>query len=154
MDGPVGEKAVLRLAWAPTVEKEPFPTFQTEDISHHLPFLQIMPPPPLLISSLYINGSLPSKESKEGNIGMKSCFSETRAKEDMENSVGQGEQNRGSRNGADRVQIIHSQVRRIKQEVDKIEDQSLPQMLETRPVLRELSRSPLGRVDRAISVGD
>ncbi|XP_008775453.1 uncharacterized protein LOC103695812 [Phoenix dactylifera] len=87
---------------------------------------------------------------------MKGCFSETGAKEDMEKSMPEGEHNRGSRNGAEVP--IHSQVRRIKKEVEKIEDQSLLQMLETRPVLRELSRqlsrSPLGRVDRAISVGD
>lgn len=85
---------------------------------------------------------------------MRSCFSDSRDKEDMGKSMPEGEQYRGSRNGADHIQIIHSQVRRIKQ----IEDRSLPQMLETRPLLRELSRqlsrSPLGRVDRAISVGD
>ncbi|XP_043703900.1 uncharacterized protein LOC122653991 isoform X2 [Telopea speciosissima] len=52
---------------------------------------------------------------------------------------------------------IHSQVRKIKQEYEKIKDSSPPQ-LEIRPVLREitrqLSRSPLGRVRQPISVGD
>ncbi|XP_010271342.1 PREDICTED: uncharacterized protein LOC104607400 [Nelumbo nucifera] len=52
---------------------------------------------------------------------------------------------------------VHSQVRKIKQEYENIKD-PYPQKLEIRPVLREitrqLSRSPLGRVGRAISVGD
>nr|DAD35763.1 TPA_asm: hypothetical protein HUJ06_006403 [Nelumbo nucifera] len=52
---------------------------------------------------------------------------------------------------------VHSQVRKIKQEYQNIKD-PYPQQLEIRPVLREITRhlspSPLGRVGRAISVGD
>ncbi|XP_077236038.1 uncharacterized protein LOC143877721 [Tasmannia lanceolata] len=52
---------------------------------------------------------------------------------------------------------IHSQVRKIKQEDEKIKDPSPPQA-KIRPVFREitrqLSRSPLGLASRPISVGD
>ncbi|KAF8389956.1 hypothetical protein HHK36_024476 [Tetracentron sinense] len=58
---------------------------------------------------------------------------------------------------------IHSQVRKIKQEYEKIKDSSSPQP-EMRPVLAEItrqlsrsrsrSRSPLGLAGRPISVGD
>ncbi|KAK7291365.1 hypothetical protein RIF29_06441 [Crotalaria pallida] len=53
--------------------------------------------------------------------------------------------------------LIHSQVRRIKQESEKILDWS-PNQPEIRPVLREISRqisrSPLGISGRPISVGE
>ncbi|KAL6178261.1 hypothetical protein ACLB2K_049780 [Fragaria x ananassa] len=56
---------------------------------------------------------------------------------------------------------VHSQVRKIKQESEKVIDR-LPGKPEMRPVLREinvtttrqLSRSPLGISRRPISVGD
>ena len=52
---------------------------------------------------------------------------------------------------------IHSQVRKIKQESEKIVDW-LPGKPERRPVLREItrqiSRSPLGISGQPISVGD
>lgn len=53
---------------------------------------------------------------------------------------------------------VHSQVRKIKQESNKIMDWS-PGQPEMRPALREiarqqLSRSPLGLAGRPISVGD
>lgn len=61
-----------------------------------------------------------------------------------------------------RQPVVHSRVRKIKQEDEKIKDQlQLPPAFETRrrPVFRDLARqqlsqSPLGRVGRAISVGD
>ncbi|GLU12854.1 hypothetical protein SLE2022_295120 [Rubroshorea leprosula] len=52
---------------------------------------------------------------------------------------------------------VHSQVKKIKQESEKIEDRTSP---EKRPELREttakqqLARSPLGLSCRPISVGD
>ena len=53
---------------------------------------------------------------------------------------------------------IHSQVRRIMQEDEKIKDQLQPRVLETRPIFRDLtrqlSRSPLGQAGRAIAVGE
>lgn len=53
--------------------------------------------------------------------------------------------------------LIHNQIRKIKQESEKIIDWS-PGQLEIRPVLREisrqLSRSPLGISGQPISVGD
>ncbi|CAL9748464.1 unnamed protein product [Musa acuminata subsp. burmannicoides] len=54
---------------------------------------------------------------------------------------------------------IHSQVRRIKQEDEKMEDQLRPKMFERRPdvfqeLRRQRSRSPLGMVSREISVGE
>ncbi|KAK9115130.1 hypothetical protein Syun_021927 [Stephania yunnanensis] len=55
---------------------------------------------------------------------------------------------------------IHNQIRKIKQEHEKIRDPTPPEEEEMRyrPVLREitrqLSRSPLGRSGRPISVGD
>ncbi|KAJ7970251.1 mRNA,: RTFL01-09-C22 [Quillaja saponaria] len=52
---------------------------------------------------------------------------------------------------------VHSQVRKIKQESEKIIDWS-PGQPEMRPVLKEISRhisrSPLGISGRPISVGD
>ncbi|XP_057443468.1 uncharacterized protein LOC130735535 [Lotus japonicus] len=52
---------------------------------------------------------------------------------------------------------IHSQVRKIKQESEKVVDWS-PGQPEMRPVLRDISRqisrSPLGISGRPISVGD
>ncbi|KAI3453168.1 hypothetical protein Pfo_009831 [Paulownia fortunei] len=54
---------------------------------------------------------------------------------------------------------IHSQVRKIKQEMEKINRLALQQQ-EARPVLREItrqhhrSRSPLGLAERPISVGN
>ncbi|PIN01660.1 hypothetical protein CDL12_25827 [Handroanthus impetiginosus] len=54
---------------------------------------------------------------------------------------------------------IHSQVRKIKQEMEKINRLALPQP-ELRPVLRDItrqhkrSRSPLGLGERPISVGN
>ncbi|CAK8534288.1 unnamed protein product [Lathyrus sativus] len=49
--------------------------------------------------------------------------------------------------------LIHSQVMRIKQESEKIFEWSICQH-EIRPVLREISRSPLGFSGQTISVGD
>ncbi|XP_042502275.1 uncharacterized protein LOC122079671 [Macadamia integrifolia] len=53
---------------------------------------------------------------------------------------------------------IHSQVRKIKQEYEKIKKDPSPPQLEIRPVVKEItrqpSRSPLGRVGQPISVGD
>ncbi|KAG9444462.1 hypothetical protein H6P81_015802 [Aristolochia fimbriata] len=54
---------------------------------------------------------------------------------------------------------VHSQVRKIKQEDEKIEDYPILIQAEIRPALREitrqLSRSPLGRQNRhPISVGE
>ncbi|GKV05233.1 hypothetical protein SLE2022_346820 [Rubroshorea leprosula] len=63
----------------------------------------------------------------------------------------------GTKKGKEDMGIpVHSQVRKIKQESEKIEDWPAPEM---RPVLREitkqqLSRSPLGLGGRPISVGD
>ncbi|KAL8105818.1 hypothetical protein AgCh_029568 [Apium graveolens] len=56
---------------------------------------------------------------------------------------------------------VHSQVRKIKQEMEKIKHPSLEQTeFLVRPVLREIkrqqqrSRSPLGMAQRPISVGE
>lgn len=55
---------------------------------------------------------------------------------------------------------IHSQVRKIKQEMEKIKHQSLEQPEMIGPVYREItrqqqrSRSPLGIAQRPISVGN
>lgn len=52
---------------------------------------------------------------------------------------------------------IHSQVRKIKQEYEKIKDPYPPEP-EVRPALRDITRqlspSPLGRAGRPISIGD
>ncbi|KAI3466947.1 hypothetical protein Pfo_023610 [Paulownia fortunei] len=54
---------------------------------------------------------------------------------------------------------IHSQIRKIKQEMEKI-NRLVLQQPETRPTLREItrqhhrSRSPLGLAERPISVGN
>ncbi|EHA8590768.1 hypothetical protein COCNU_scaffold023732G000020 [Cocos nucifera] len=53
---------------------------------------------------------------------------------------------------------VHSQVRRIKQEDEKMKDHLQPDVLETRPVFRDLtrqlSRSPLGGSGRSIPAGE
>lgn len=60
--------------------------------------------------------------------------------------------------GGEEFPLIHSQVRKIKEEEEeKVEDHSPPaRLVETMPVFRELSRqlsrSPLGRAGVAISV--
>lgn len=79
--------------------------------------------------------SMPSMDSKTINI---------KKKEELEAYRGVG---------------IHSQVRKVKQEMEKINHVALQQP-EARPALRELarhhhrSRSPLGLVERPISVGN
>ncbi|OAY79287.1 hypothetical protein ACMD2_00018 [Ananas comosus] len=75
--------------------------------------------------------------------------------ENMEENTGGGEEE--VRKGG--CAPVHSQVKKIKQEDEKIKSQTQqPQVFEARPVFRELtrqlSRSPLGRVGRAISVTD
>ncbi|EXB45097.1 hypothetical protein L484_019322 [Morus notabilis] len=66
--------------------------------------------------------------------------------------------NDGERYGSEQMgSPIHSQVRKIKEESEKIVDW-LPRKPERKPVLREItrqiSRSPLGVSRRPISVGD
>ncbi|XP_059655346.1 uncharacterized protein LOC132302479 [Cornus florida] len=78
-------------------------------------------------------------------------------KSEMENSSKKNNNN----NKEDRYLgvAIHSQVRKIKQEMEKIKYPSLEDP-EMRPALREItrrqqrSRSPLGLADRPISVGN
>lgn len=73
----------------------------------------------------------------------------------MENNNNEGE--RYGLNEQKGGSPVHSQVRKIKEESEKIVDW-LPGKPERRPVLREitrqLSRSPLGVSGRPISVGD
>ncbi|KAK3035600.1 hypothetical protein RJ639_033192 [Escallonia herrerae] len=59
------------------------------------------------------------------------------------------------------VALVHSQVKKIKQEMEKIKEQPELQQPEVRPVVhREIfrqqqrSRSPLGLAQRPISVGN
>ncbi|XP_068660535.1 uncharacterized protein [Aristolochia californica] len=65
------------------------------------------------------------------------------------------------RNAAEEVKstglLIHSQVRKIKQEDEKIEDYSLTEAeirRALREITRQISRSPLGMTRQPISVGD
>ncbi|KAK3414973.1 hypothetical protein EUGRSUZ_H00551 [Eucalyptus grandis] len=60
---------------------------------------------------------------------------------------------RESRGQAAEEMAVHSRVRKIKRESDRVVDW-WPDPLETRPHLREIAPSPLGLSGAAIAVGD